>query len=132
MSLSGVGLSSRALFLLASLIRSWPDLTDLHLDDNDFRELDDGAEPFSYALQSCQQLTKLTTPNRESVSAELKTVLDSVSSGKFTVVHVERQWWDEIVHDADVQQPLDPNDAKKRVKCSTFKLSCQSTAVIPY
>ena len=39
--------------------------------------------------------------------------IDSVSSGKCNVVYRERQWWDEVGHDGDVQQPLDPNDEEE-------------------
>ena len=77
--LRGIGISSQGLQVLAAIVRDWPNLGQLVLTNNDFKDTDEGSGSFGFALLSCQYLYEVCMPDKKFVHAELRAALATVA-----------------------------------------------------
>ncbi|XP_065190533.1 uncharacterized protein LOC135821389 isoform X1 [Sycon ciliatum] len=79
LAVSGTGLTSQSLPVLADILSSCPDLQIVFLHGNDFQaENDEGSRQFASAVHECQNLLYLSVPKPELVNDQLWRLLDYV------------------------------------------------------
>ena len=91
--LGNCGLSSMSLSVIASILPYWPELTTLHLSNNDFTEAADVCESFVAAVQSCAKLKLLKMPDRGFVNADFAAALDALADDRLEVVFEDESYW---------------------------------------
>ena len=107
--LTGTGLSSSSLEVLATLIRQWPRLRFLEIGHNDFGEDNDS---FIAAVESCCALEALKMPVRARVNPALSERLEKIPNSRgilFFMLEIQRA--EKTYVNQDDEQPLDEDDS---------------------